>query len=237
MDAIRLSLRELNGRVPLIGFSGSPWTLATYMVEGGASRDFHIVKTMLFDQPKLMHRLLATLAQAITAYLNAQIAAGAQALMIFDTWGGVLTPRDYREFSLHYMTRIVNGLTANAGERRTPLILFTKNGGLWLEAMAGSGYDALGIDWTIDLRDARRRVGDKVALQGNMDPGLLYASPTRIQEEVASILESYGPGDGLVFNLGHGIQQEVDPDNVAVLIDAVHTQSKQYHSAVSAEEG
>jgi uroporphyrinogen decarboxylase len=229
MDAVRLIRRELHGQVPLIGFAGSPWTLATYMVEGGGSKDFGLVKSMMFDQPQLMHRLLDVLARTVTLYLNAQVAAGAQALMLFDTWGGVLTPRDYREFSLRYMERIVQGLTREHEGRRVPVILFTKNGGQWLETMADSGADALGIDWTTDLGDARARVGQRVALQGNMDPSLLYASPERIRREVDTILASYGQGSGLVFNLGHGIHQHVNPDKVAVVVDAVHDLSRQYH--------
>lgn len=229
MDAVRLIRRELHGQVPLIGFAGSPWTLATYMVEGGGSKDFGLVKSMMFDQPQLMHQLLDVLARAVAAYLNAQVAAGAQALMLFDTWGGVLTPRDYREFSLRYMERIVQGLTREHEGRQVPVILFTKNGGQWLETMADSGADALGIDWTTDLGDARARVGRRVALQGNMDPSLLYASPERIRREVDTILASYGQGSGLVFNLGHGIHQHVNPDKVAVVVDAVHDLSRQYH--------
>ncbi|HSD97601.1 MAG TPA: uroporphyrinogen decarboxylase [Sulfuricaulis sp.] len=229
MDAVRLIRRELHGQVPLIGFAGSPWTLATYMVEGGGSKDFGLVKSMMFDQPKLMHQLLDVLARAVAAYLNAQVAAGAQALMLFDTWGGVLTPRDYREFSLRYMERIVQGLTREHEGRRVPVILFTKNGGQWLETMADSGADALGIDWTTDLSDARARVGRRVALQGNMDPSLLYASPERLRREVDTILASYGQGSGLVFNLGHGIHPHVQPDKVAVVVDAVHDLSRQYH--------
>ena len=229
MDAVRLIRRELDGRVPLIGFAGSPWTLATYMVEGGGSKDFGVSKRMMFDQPALMHRLLELLARGVTAYLNAQVAAGAQALMVFDTWGGVLTPRDYREFSLRYMEHIVRGLTREHEGRRVPVILFTKNGGQWLEAIADTGADALGIDWTTDLADARARVGDRVALQGNMDPSILYASPERIRHEVETVLASYGRDSGLVFNLGHGIHQHVEPDKVAVLVDAVHDLSRQYH--------
>jgi uroporphyrinogen decarboxylase len=231
MDAVRLIRRELNGRVPLIGFAGSPWTLATYMVEGGGSRDFAHTKRMMFDQPKLMHRLLDTLARAVMVYLNAQVAAGAQALMLFDTWGGILTPRDYREFSLRYMEQIILGLAPEHEGRRVPVILFTKNGGQWLEAMTHSGCDALGIDWTTDLGEARARTGDRVALQGNMDPSILYASPERIRREVDTVLASYGHGSGLVFNLGHGIHPQVDPENVAVLVDAVHELSRQYHQA------
>jgi uroporphyrinogen decarboxylase len=229
MDAVRLIRRELAGQVPLIGFAGSPWTLATYMVEGCSSRDFSSVKKMMFDQPALLHRLLDTVARAVSAYLNAQIAAGAQAVMVFDTWGGVLTPRDYREFSLAYMSKIVQGLTREHDGRRVPVILFTKNGGQWLEAIAASGCDALGLDWTTDLKDARARVGHKTALQGNMDPAVLYASLPRIRQEVATVLDSYGRGNGLVFNLGHGIHQHIDPDKVAALVDAVHELSRPYH--------
>ncbi len=229
MDAVRLIRRELRGRVPLIGFSGSPWTLATYMVEGGSSKEYARVKGLLYDRPELMHRLLDKIAQAVTAYLNAQIAAGAQAIQIFDTWGGILTPRDYQEFSLDYMTRIVAGLTREAEGRRVPVILFTKGGGAWLEAMAESGADALGLDWTIDIGEARARVGDKVALQGNMDPCVLYAAPERIRREVADILAGYGQGSGHVFNLGHGIHPGVDPEHAAAFIDAVHQLSPPYH--------
>jgi uroporphyrinogen decarboxylase len=231
MDAVRLIRRELDGKVPLIGFAGSPWTLATYMVEGGGSKEFALVKRMLFDQPALMHRLLDVLARSVTAYLNAQVAAGAQALMLFDTWGGALSPRDYKEFSLQYMERIVHGLTREHEGRRVPVILFTKNGGQWLEAMAASGCDALGIDWTTDLGDARARVGSRVALQGNMDPSILYASADRIRGEVATVLASYGKGSGHVFNLGHGIHQHADPERVAAAVDAVHELSRPYHQA------
>jgi uroporphyrinogen decarboxylase len=231
MDAVRLIRRELNGEIPLIGFAGSPWTLATYMVEGGGSKEFALVKRMLFDQPALMHRLLDVLARAVTTYLNAQVAAGAQALMLFDTWGGALSPRDYKEFSLQYMERIVRGLTREHEGRRVPVILFTKNGGQWLESMAASGCDALGIDWTTDLGDARARVGSRVALQGNMDPSILYASADRIRSEVATVLASYGNGSGHVFNLGHGIHQHADPERVAVVVAAVHELSRPYHQA------
>ncbi len=229
MDAVRTIRRELDGRVPLIGFAGSPWTLATYMVEGGSSKEYAKVKGMLFDRPDLMHKLLDTTAKAVTAYLNAQIDAGAQAIQIFDTWGGMLTPRDYKEFSLRYMQQIVAGLKRESEGRKVPVILFTKGGGQWLEAMADTGADALGLDWTTDLGDARARVGDKVALQGNMDPTVLYASPVRIREEVATILESYGSGTGHIFNLGHGIHQHVDPENAGAFIKAVHELSASYH--------
>jgi len=229
MDAVSLIREELAGRVPLIGFSGSPWTLATYMVEGGSSKDFHNTKAMLYDQPELMHRLLDVLARSVTAYLNAQVESGAQALMIFDTWGGALTTRDYQAFSLDYMRQIIAGLLREHEGRRVPVILFTKGGCQWLEAQAESGADALGLDWTLDIGLARQRVGDRVALQGNMDPSVLYASPERIREEVAFILESYGEGSGHVFNLGHGIHQFVDPDHAKVFVDAVHELSAPYH--------
>ncbi|HJW80798.1 MAG TPA: uroporphyrinogen decarboxylase [Acidiferrobacterales bacterium] len=230
MDAVRLIRRELDGKVPLIGFAGSPWTLATYMIEGGSSKDFALIKKMLYDQPALLHELLATTARAVTVYLNAQIAAGAQAVMVFDTWGGALSPRDYREFSLRYMREIVAGLTHEADGRKVPVILFTKGGGQWLEAMADTGCDALGVDWTTDLKDARARVGSRVALQGNMDPSVLYASPDRIRAEVEAVLASYGSGSGHVFNLGHGIHTGINPDHVAALVDAVHNASSKYHA-------
>jgi len=229
MDAVRTIRRELNGRVPLIGFSGSPWTLATYMVEGSSSKEYSKVKGMLFDRPDLMHKLLDTTAKAVIQYLNAQIAAGAQAVQIFDTWGGILTPRDYQEFSLNYMQQIIDGLTREADGRKVPVILFTKGGAQWLEAMADTGADALGIDWTCDIGKARERVGDRVALQGNMDPTVLYANPERIREEVGTILESYGQGSGHIFNLGHGIHQHVNPEHAGAFVEAVHELSPKYH--------
>ncbi|MBI5613263.1 MAG: uroporphyrinogen decarboxylase [Gammaproteobacteria bacterium] len=229
MDAVRLIRRELDGQVPLIGFAGSPWTIATYMVEGQGGTSFSIIKKMLFDRPQLLHALLDIVARAVTAYLNAQIAAGAQAVMVFDTWGGVLAPRDYREFSLRYLQTIVSGLTRQAQGRKVPVILFTKGGGQWLEAMAATGCDALGVDWTTDLKDARARVGQRVALQGNLDPCVLYASPERIRAEVETVLESFGAGNGHVFNLGHGIHPDVDPEHVAALVEAVHSASRKYH--------
>ena len=231
MDAVRTISRELDGRVPLIGFSGSPWTLATYMVEGGSTKTFARSKGMMFDEPALMHTLLGKLADSVTAYLNAQVAAGAQALMIFDTWGGTLTPRDYRAFSLDYMQRIVSGLTREADGRRVPVILFTKGGGQWLERMADTGCDALGLDWTIDIGEARARVGDRVALQGNLDPCTLYASPDAIRRAVGDILASYGKGSGHVFNLGHGIHPAIPPEHAGAMIDAVHELSRPYHGA------
>ncbi|MGO0306178.1 uroporphyrinogen decarboxylase [Endozoicomonas acroporae] len=231
MDAVRTIRRELNGRVPLIGFSGSPWTLATYMIEGGSSKDFRRIKAMMFDQPELLKQVLSVLAESVTSYLNAQIEAGAQAVQIFDTWGGVLSPENYRDFSLHYMDRIVKGLKRENEGRKVPVILFTKNGGQWLEAMADTGADALGLDWTTDMGEARQRVGNRVALQGNMDPSTLYASPGRIRREVATILEKFGTGNGHVFNLGHGIHQYVEPKKAGAFVNAVHELSAQYHAS------
>ena len=228
-EAVRVIRRELDGRVPLIGFSGSPWTLATYMVEGQSSKDFARVKCMMYSDPALMHQLLTVLAESVIGYLNAQIAAGAQAVMVFDTWGGSLSPANYREFSLKYMRRIVDGLTREKDGRQVPVVLFTKGGGQWLEAIAASGCDAIGVDWTTDLFDARARVGDKVALQGNMDPCVLYCEPERIREQVARVLESFGHGEGHVFNLGHGIHPTIPPEHAGAFIDAVHELSKPYH--------
>ena len=231
INAVKTIRRELHGRVPLIGFSGSPWTLATYMIEGGSSRDFRRAKEMLYNQPQLMHRLLDVLAQSVTVYLNAQIQAGAQAVQIFDTWGGALSHSAYQEFSLAYMQKIVAGLIREQDGRQVPVILFTKGGGQWLEAMANTGATALGLDWTTDIGAARARIGAKVALQGNMDPSILYASPARIREEVGAILAAYGPGSGHVFNLGHGITPEVDPEHAGAFIRAVHELSQAYHTA------
>ncbi len=229
MNAVRTIRHELNGRVPLIGFAGSPWTLATYMVEGGSSKDFRKSKALMYDNPVAMHLLLDKLAQSVTTYLNAQILAGAQAVQIFDSWGGSLSSAAYQEFSLAYMQKIVDGLIREHEGRRVPVILFTKGGGLWLESMAATGVEALGIDWTCDLGVARQRVGDKVALQGNMDPTTLYANPAAIEKEVGRILESYGNGPGHIFNLGHGITPEVKPENAGAFINAVHDLSAKYH--------
>ncbi|MEX6675302.1 uroporphyrinogen decarboxylase [Pseudomonas sp. W2Oct36] len=229
MDAVSTIRRELNGRVPLIGFAGSPWTLATYMVEGGSSKDFRKSKAMLYDNPHAMHLLLDKLAQSVTAYLNGQILAGAQAVQIFDSWGGSLSAAAYQEFSLAYMRKIVNGLIREHDGRKVPVILFTKGGGMWLESIADAGADALGLDWTCDIGEARRRVGSKVALQGNMDPTVLYANPQAIRQEVSNILASYGSGTGHVFNLGHGITPEVNPANAGAFIEAVHEMSAKYH--------
>jgi uroporphyrinogen decarboxylase len=221
MDAVRLIRRELNGRIPLIGFAGSPWTVATYMVEGGGSKGFGVIKGLLYEAPAALHRLLDLLADATAAYLNAQINAGAQAVMLFDTWGGVLTPRHYTEFSLRYMEKVVAQLTRQADGRKVPNIVFTKGGGAWLPAIAAIGCDAVGVDWTTDLNDARRAVGDRVALQGNLDPSALFAPADVVRAETIRVLESFGSGPGHVFNLGHGITPEVDPERVAVLVETV----------------
>ncbi|MBK8451781.1 MAG: uroporphyrinogen decarboxylase [Thiofilum sp.] len=222
MDAVRTIRKALNNRIPLIGFSGSPWTLATYMVEGGSSKEYGKVKGLLYDNPKAMHLLLDKLADSVTSYLNAQIAAGAQAAMIFDTWGGTLTPSTYQEFSLRYMEKIVKNLTRTVDGETIPVILFTKGGMQWLETIAATGCDALGLDWTINIGEAHQRVGSKVALQGNMDPCVLYASPETIRAQVKQIISDFPAPTGHVFNLGHGIHQHINPDHVKVLVDAVH---------------
>jgi len=229
MNAVRTIRRDLKGEVPLIGFSGSPWTLATYMVEGSGSKFFTKIKKMAFAEPQTLHLLLDKLADSVIDYLNAQIAAGAQSVMVFDTWGGILSPRDYKDFSLQYMAKIVDGLMRNYDGQKIPVTLFTKNGGQWIEQIADTGCDAIGLDWTIDIKEARARVGSRVALQGNMDPSMLYASPERIRQEVATILEGYGKGAGHVFNLGHGIHLDVPPENAKIFVDAVHELSGIYH--------
>ncbi len=229
MNAVRTIRRELKGEVPLIGFSGSPWTLATYMVEGGSSKAFTKIKKMLYTEPQTLHLLLDKLADSVALYLNAQIKAGAQSVMIFDTWGGVLAHREYLEFSLQYMQKIVENLIRHNEGRKVPVTLFTKGGGLWLENIANTGCDAVGLDWTVDLADAKKRIGHKVALQGNMDPSVLYASPERIEQEVRSILADFGEGSGHVFNLGHGIHQDVPEISPKIFVDAIHKYSQPYH--------
>ncbi len=229
IDTVTQVRKALDNRVPLIGFSGSPYTLACYMVEGGASADFRLIKTMLYSRPDLLHQILSVNARAVTAYLNAQIDAGAQAVMIFDTWGGSLTGAAYREFSLAYMESIVSGLTRTRDGATVPRIVFTKGGGAWLEDIAAIGADAVGLDWTVNLASARARIGDRAALQGNLDPGVLFGAPERIHHEVQNVLAAYGAGAGHVFNLGHGISQHTDPDHVGVLVDAVHDLSRSYH--------
>ena len=229
-DAVSTIRKELDGRVPLIGFAGSPWTVATYMVEGGSSREFPTIKGLAAEDPAALEMLLDKVAAVTTDYLNAQVAAGAQALMVFDTWGAALEADDYRRFSLASMQRIVDGLTRESDGRRVPVVLFTKGAGPLLADMVGTGCDALGVDWTTDLATAREYVDDKVALQGNLNPATLRESPEVIRQGVADTLASYGKGPGHVFNLGHGITPDIDPDHVSVLVDAVHELSPQYHS-------
>ncbi len=236
LDAVSEIRRALAGRVPLIGFSGSPYTLACYMVEGGGSDDFRTIKTMLYSEPALLHRILEVNAQATADYLNAQIEAGAQAVMIFDTWGGNLSHAAFREFSLAYTARVVAALKREHDGVRIPSIVFTKGGGQWLEAIAATGCDAVGVDWTTSLAEARRRVGQGtkgVALQGNLDPMALFSQPAAIKDEVAHVLADFGQGSGHVFNLGHGISQFTPPESVAALVDAVHALSPAYHSDFS----
>jgi uroporphyrinogen decarboxylase len=230
MDAVRVIRRELDGKVPLIGFSGSPWTLACYMVEGGGSKDFARIKAMALNEPAVLHQLLSVNTDAVIAYLSAQRAAGAQALQVFDTWGGVLSPAMYREFSLPYLQRIARELDRGEGVERAPLILFGKGTAAYLEELAASGADGVGVDWLIELGDAARRTQGKVALQGNLDPATLYGSPDAIRREVRRALDSYRDGnggsrEGHVFNLGHGMSPDMNPDHVAVLVDEVHAYS------------
>lgn len=228
-DAVALIRRELNGQVPLIGFAGSPWTVGTYMVEGGSSREFARIKGLAAENPALLEKMLDTVAITTTNYLNAQIDAGAQAIMIFDTWGAALPPEDYRRFSLANMQKILDGVQRTKDGANIPVILFTKGAGVLLADMAGTGCDALGVDWTTSLADARRYTGDSVALQGNLDPAVLREPPEVIRRGVADVLASYGKGPGHVFNLGHGITPDIDPDHLGVLVDAVHELSPQYH--------
>jgi uroporphyrinogen decarboxylase len=227
MDGVSEIRRALDNSVPLIGFSGSPYTLACYMIEGGSSSDYRRVKTMIYDRPDLMHRILSVTADSVISYLNAQIECGVQAVMIFDSWGGGLSAAAYQEFSLPYMQRIVAGLTREKDGERVPSIVFTKGGGLWLESIASIGCDAIGVDWTIDIGEARRRVGDQVALQGNLDPCVLFAAPDKIAAEAKKVIDSFGPGDtGHVFNLGHGISQFTAPESVSALVETVHEYSR-----------
>jgi len=229
IDAVVQIRKALDNRVPLIGFSGSPYTLACYMVEGGASDDFRLIKTMMYSRPELLHTILDVNARAVAAYLNAQIEAGAQAVMIFDTWGGSLSAAAYREYSLAYMQRILAELDHTRDGEAIPRIVFTKGGGVWLEEIAAIGADAVGLDWTLDIGEARKRTQDRVALQGNLDPSVLFGAPERIRAEVQAVLAAYGCGSGHVFNLGHGISQHTDPDSVGILVEAVHELSRAFH--------
>ena len=226
LDAVREIRRALAGSVPLIGFSGSPYTLACYMVEGSGSDDFRTLKAMLYARPDLLHCILEVNARAVADYLNAQISAGAQAVMIFDTWGGNLSAVGYEEFSLAYSRRVIGALQRESEGRRVPAILFTKGGGPWLEAMASSGCDALGLDWHADIGEARRRVGKRVALQGNLDPAVLYAPPEKVRVEARRVLDAFGAHPGHVFNLGHGISPQASIEAVAALVDEVRTYSR-----------
>jgi uroporphyrinogen decarboxylase len=232
-DAVTSIRRALNGRVPLIGFSGSPWTLACYMVEGAGSDDYRLVKSMLYGRPDLMERILEINAQAVAAYLNAQIDAGAQAVMVFDSWGGVLADRAFQRFSLRYTQQVVQALQREKDGVRIPVIVFTKGGGLWLEQIADIGADVVGLDWTVNLGKARALVGDRVALQGNLDPNVLFAPPEAVAREAVAVLDSFGrpqrpdgTWDGHIFNLGHGISQFTPPDHVSALVEAVHSHSR-----------
>ena len=226
MQAIRMTREALDGKTPLIGFTGSPWTLATYMVEGGGSKEFSHVKGMMHAEPATAHTLLQRITVAVIDYLKAQVAAGAQSLMVFDTWGGILTRQDYREFSLEYMARIVSALKSDPDTAAVPVTLFTKGGGAWLEQIADTGCDAVGLDWTIPVDEARRRIGDRVALQGNLDPTVLYAPDPVVAAKAAEIVEGFGPHDGHVFNLGHGIHPGIDPARVETLVNTVHESSR-----------
>ena len=225
-EAVSVIKKNLKGRVPLIGFSGSPWTLATYMVEGGSSKTFSKVKGLMYENPKHMHQLLDVLADTIIDYLNSQIEAGADSVMIFDTWGGLLNKASYENFSLMYMSKIVAGINRNYEGKTIPVTLFTKGGSAWLEQIAATGCDAVGIDWTVEIGEAERRIGSKVALQGNLDPSVLYASPEVIKSEAHKILDQFQGSTGHVFNLGHGITPDVNPESMKALVDAVHSYSK-----------
>ena len=235
MEAIHLTHCEINDQVPIIGFAGSPWTVATYMVEGQSSKMFSIIRTMLYQSPDILHALLRRLAKATADYLNAQIAAGASVVMLFDTWGGILAHQEYLEFSLAYMKDIASQLTREVDGQRVPIIFFTKNAAPWLEQIAESGCDALGVDSTIEMAEAKRRVSDRVALQGNLDPFLLFAKPNRIQQAVIDILDGFGNGPGLVFNLGHGIDKQTPIDNVSLMVEAVHQYGRQAASVMESK--
>lgn len=230
LEAVRLVSQALDGKVPLIGFAGSPWTMACYMLEGGSSKTFNKARGFAYREPQHLHTLLKLLSESVTDYLLAQAQAGANALMLFDTWGGLLTPEHYQIFSLQYMKDIIHALKHQPETANLPIILFTKQGGGWLEIMANSGCDALGLDWTVSIHNARQRVGNQVALQGNFDPALLFGTPEKIRQSVKDLLAQYGSGSGHVANLGHGIEPSTPPENVAVLVDAVHEYSKIYHS-------
>ncbi len=230
LETIRMVSRSLDGSIPLIGFSGSPWTLACYMIEGGSSKTFHRARGLTYSDPDTLQNLLNLLSQSVTEYLTAQAEAGANALMLFDTWGGLLTPTHYQTFSLYYLEKIIHSLKSQPHTASIPIILFTKQGGAWLQSMAQSGCDAIGLDWTVNIHDARQQVGNQVALQGNFDPALLFGTPECIRKAVKNLLAQYGAGTGHIANLGHGIEPATNPDHVEVLINAVHEFSKVYHA-------
>lgn len=230
LEAIHLIQHELAGKIPLIGFCGSPWTMATYMVEGTANKAFPAIQAMMKEQPLLLHHLLDKLAQAVTLHLNAQIKAGVQVVMLFDTWGGILSTPHYQDYSLRYVQQIIDNLYKEHEGHRIPIILFTKGGGQWLNLMQRAGCDVIGVDWMLHLGDARQQVEGKIALQGNMNPAILYETPQQIETEVARILAEFGPGSGHIFNLGHGISPDVPPEHVAALVKAVHELSRKYHA-------
>ncbi len=233
MDAVRVIRKELDGRVPLIGFTGSPWTLASYMVEGSGSKDFRRIKGLMFESPQAAHTLLQVVTDSVISYLKAQVAAGVQSLMVFDTWGGVLSTADYKVFSLAYMQQIVSALKSDEMTKDIPVVLFTKGGGPWLEMMADTGCDGLGLDWTVDIADAKARVGDRVVLQGNMDPVLMNTGQQQVRDHAMLVLEGYGQHEqsdkGHIFNLGHGIQPFAHPDNMQALVETVQGNSQQFH--------
>ncbi len=234
MDAVRVIRKELDGRVPLIGFTGSPWTLASYMVEGSGSKEFRRIKGLMFESPAAARTLLQVVTDSVITYLKAQVAAGAQSLMVFDTWGGMLSTANYQTFSLAYMQQIVDALKTDEVTKDTPVVLFTKGGGQWLEMMADTGCDGLGLDWTVDLANAKARVGDRVVLQGNMDPVVMNTGESQVRDNAMLVLEAYGNHSGSdkghIFNLGHGIQPFAQPDNMQALVTTVQSQSGQFHS-------
>ena len=231
MEAVRVIRSALNDRIPLIGFTGSPWTLASYMVEGKGSKEFSLIKSLMFEDPKSTHKLLQIITHSIIQYLKAQIAAGAQSIMVFDTWGGMLSTENYKLFSLSYMRQIVTELKQDKATKDIPVTLFTKGGGQWLESIASTGCDGIGLDWTVNIAEARKRVGDKVVLQGNMDPVVMNTNPQQVSEEAEKVLAGFGAGEGHIFNLGHGIQPHAKPENMAALVETVQNKSQAYHKS------
>jgi uroporphyrinogen decarboxylase len=225
LDAVSMTKRELNGRIPLIGFSGSPWTLFTYMVEGRGSKNFSEVKKLIYNDPLLAHEVLNKIADAVSVYLSAKIEAGADAVQIFDTWGGILSQSDFEEYSLQYIEKVIS----NIKKKDEPVIVFCKGVHYKLKRIVKAGADVVGLDWTMDIGRVRKKLKDSAALQGNLDPTVLYGSPELIKAQASRILESYGEGNGHIFNLGHGILPDVNPDNLRLLVDYVKEESKKYH--------